>query len=64
MLIPFTKRVEYEREADILRRWEEGEGDEVLGSMKLNDREVHRTELAAFLTEEQLETYLSRGGGK
>ena len=58
---------QYEREADIIRRWEEGEDPEVLGAMKRNDREVHREELAEVLTPEQFETYTSRmdrAGGK
>ena len=52
----------YEREADILRRWQEGADPEVLGVMKQNDREVHRGELAQILTPGQLESYLARHG--
>ena len=49
-----------EREEDLIRRWEAGEEDEVLGAMKQGDREVHRAELADVLTSEQLATYLAR----
>ena len=52
---------QYQREADIVRRWQDGEDDEVLGEMKRNDREVHQGELAEVLTPAQLELY--RGWG-
>lgn len=47
----------YDREADVLRRWQAGEDAEVIGSLKENDHEVHRAELAAFLSAEQQEAY-------
>ena len=53
----------YDREADVLRRWEAGAPPEVLGELKRNDREVHRLELAEFLTPEQLAAFPSLLGG-
>jgi len=57
---------QYEREADVLRRWQEGADARVLATMKRDDREVHLAELAEILTPEQLEAYASRRewGGK
>ncbi|TDJ76782.1 MAG: hypothetical protein E2O39_02725 [Planctomycetota bacterium] len=54
---------QYDREAELVRRWEAGEDTEILGELKRSDREAHRNELAGFLTPAQLETYTSRGGG-
>ena len=54
----------YEREAEYIRQWEAGASEEIIGELKALDRETHVAELAVFLTPEQLETYLSRGGGK
>lgn len=54
----------YEREADLVRRWEAGEDPAVLGEQKQADRDAHREEVSAFMTPEQLETYTSEGGGK
>ena len=54
---------QYDREAELVRRWEAGEDSEVLGELKRSDREAHRDELAGFLTPAQLETYASRSGG-
>ncbi len=54
----------YDREADLVRRWEAGEDPELLGETKRIDRETHRAQVAAFLTPQQLETYTSRGSGK
>lgn len=53
----------YEREAELVRRWEAGEDPAVLGDVKAADREAHRREIAAFLTPAQLETYVARDGG-
>ncbi len=53
----------YDREAELIRRWEAGEDPEALGELKRSDREAHHTDLSAFLTPAQLETYASRGGG-
>jgi len=55
---------QFERENELVRRWEAGEDDEVLGEQKASDRETLRVELSRFLSPQQLETYLSRGGGK
>lgn len=55
---------QYEREAELLRRWRAGEDDEVLGELKQSDQETHRAELREFLSEEQLETLGSLGGGR
>lgn len=52
----------YEREAELVRRWKEGEDPDVLGELKTSDLELHRAELARILSPHQLETY--RGGGK
>ena len=54
----------FERESELIRRWEAGEDDEILGEQKASDRETLRVELSRFLSPEQLETYLSRGGTK
>lgn len=51
---------QYEREAELTRRWEAGEDNEVLGQIKQADRETHFAELAGILTPAQLETYTSR----
>lgn len=53
---------QYERDAELARRWEEGEDDEVLGEIKRTDREAHIADVSAFLTPAQLETYSSRRG--
>lgn len=54
----------YEREAEYIRQWEAGASEEIIGELKAIDRETHVAELAVFLTPEQLERFLSRGGGK
>lgn len=56
----------YEREDDLLIRWESGEDPEVLGEIKLADRETHRVELEGILSADQLQTYqqMGRRGGK
>lgn len=53
---------QYDREAELIRRWEAGEDDEVLGEIKRTDRELHMTELSDFLSPTQLETYSSGAG--
>ena len=50
----------YDREQDVVRRWQDGEDPEVLGELKRNDWEVHVQEVAGFLTPEQFETYSSK----
>lgn len=55
---------QYDRETDLIRRWEAGEDPEILGEQKRSDREALRGDLAVFLSPEQLETFLNRGGGK
>ncbi|MCP3914567.1 MAG: hypothetical protein GY711_03300 [bacterium] len=52
---------QYDREAELLRRWEAGEDSEVLGEVKASDRTAHRAALAEFLTPEQIQTFSSRG---
>lgn len=57
----------YEREAEILRLWEEGVADEVLGEQKSNDRAAFQADLNGVLSVEQVELYLESaglGGGK
>ncbi len=56
--------VQYEREAELVRRWEAGEDPELLGERKVADREQHLAEVAAFLSAQQYETYAARVGGK
>jgi len=57
---------QYEREAELVRRWEAGEDSELLGEQKTADREAHRADVTVFLTPAQLETYWARvsGGGE
>ncbi len=55
---------QYDRETDLIRRWEAGEDPELLGEQKRSDREAFQSELALFLSADQLETFLNRGGGK
>ena len=54
----------YDRDAELTRRWENGEDSEILGEIKRTNRETHLTELGQILTPSQLETYSSRGGGR
>lgn len=54
---------QFDREADLTRRWEAGEDPAVLGEVKRSDREAHLAELSGFLTAEQLESYSAGGGG-
>ena len=58
--------VRFEREAELLRRWEEGEDAGVLGEIKRDDRELHLQEVAEFLAPAQLESYteVQGSGGK
>ncbi len=49
--------VQYGREAEISRRWEEGEDPEVLGEAKRADGEAFDRDLREFLTEEQATTF-------
>jgi hypothetical protein len=55
--------VQYDRNAELTRRWEAGEDTQVLGEVKRTDREAHLTELSVFLTPEQLEVYSAPGSG-
>lgn len=57
---------QYERGADLERRWREGEDVAVLGEVKADDYQSHRDDLAGILTPQQLETYgaARQGGGK
>ena len=52
---------QWDREAEYLRLWEQGADEEILGELKVSDQKAHSNELAGFLTEEQVQTYL-RGG--
>lgn len=56
----------HERDSELMRRWKEGEDEEVLGEQKRIDHQNHRDELSRILTPQQLETYSSArsGGGK
>ncbi len=57
--------MQYERNADLTRRWRAGEDTEVLGEVKRSDYQAHQDELAGILTPDQIELYRSsRGGGK
>lgn len=47
----------YEREAEVYRRWMEGEEDGALGEQKRADGEAFYADLAGFLAPEQLETF-------
>lgn len=57
---------QYDREAELTRRWEAGEDPEVLGEVKRQDREAHFEDLSRFLGQDQLERYSERAlrGGK
>lgn len=57
---------QYDREAELTRRWKAGEDAEVIGEVKRSDREAHITDLSGFLTPAQLERYSAqrRGSGK
>jgi len=57
---------QYDREAELTRRWQAGEDPEALGEIKGTDRETHLAELSGILTPEQLESYTTRRnrGGK
>jgi hypothetical protein len=48
---------QYDREAELTRRWQAGEDPAVLGELKRSDGEVHIAELAGFLTTAQFERY-------
>jgi hypothetical protein len=52
------------QDADLTRRWEEGEGAEVLGQVKADNRVAHQSELARILTASQLEQHQERRTGK
>jgi hypothetical protein len=51
-------------DADLTRRWEEGEDTEVLGQVKADNRVAHQAELARILTTAQLEQHQGRRTGK
>lgn len=53
----------YDRENEMLQAWQNGESDEVLGQMKLDNRTTHMAEVELFLSPEQFQTYSNRGGG-
>jgi hypothetical protein len=53
---------QYDREAEVLRRWESGEGNELIGELKSTNRQALRDDLSGFLSEEQLTRYMSRPG--
>ncbi len=57
---------QYDRDAELIRRWEAGEDAEVLGELKRTNAESHSSDLSAILTPDQLETYSARRrrGGK
>jgi len=57
---------QYDREAELTRRWQTGEDPAVLGELKRSDHEAHLTELSGILSLDQLERYsgLRRAGGK
>lgn len=57
---------QYDREAELTRRWEAGEDPVVLGELKLSDREAHLAQLELFLAPAQFESYSVSGdsGGK
>lgn len=52
---------QYDREAELTRRWEAGEGTEALGEAKRSDREAHLVDLSGFLSPFQLERYSASG---
>ena len=55
----------YEREDDLLIRWQSGEDPEILGEVKAEDAALHQAEVELILTPTQLETYRqSAGRGK
>jgi hypothetical protein len=56
----------YEREAEMLRMWQDGAGDQAVGQQKRADAEAFRDELASFLDEDQLQGFWSgaEGAGK
>jgi len=56
----------YERDADMSRRWHEGEDPEVIGELKMTNNQAHQDALSLILTPEQLESYrsLGRWGGR
>ena len=54
----------FDREEEVLMRWEAGESPEVLGRLKDDHYSAFRDELSRFLTPGQVETYLGNGGGK
>ncbi|MHC5211813.1 MAG: hypothetical protein ACYTG2_13925 [Planctomycetota bacterium] len=49
----------YDRETEVLRLWADGASDGVLGQSKSDNAQAFQDELAAFLTPEQLETYMA-----
>jgi hypothetical protein len=55
---------QYDREDELRRQWEEGVEDEVLGEQKAADRLSFRTEVEAFLSVEQAETFWERLGSR
>jgi len=51
----------YEREEELVRLWEEGADDEVLGAAKTGSRTSFLSDLEVFLTPEQYETWSTSG---
>ena len=48
---------QYEREDELVRRWEEGEDPQALGLTKRTDRETFRQDVERFLSAEQAESF-------
>lgn len=48
---------QYEREAELIRLWEQSVDDELLGQRKTDDLRTFSDELAGFLSEEQLDAF-------
>lgn len=53
----------YERDAELVRLWEAGEDEEILGEIKTTNRADHLDEVSRFLTPDQFDRYFNRGGG-
>jgi hypothetical protein len=48
---------QYDREAELTRRWQAGEDPAVLGELERSDGEAHIAELAGLLSTAQFERY-------
>jgi hypothetical protein len=51
----FVTRID--READLTRRWKQGEDVALLGQVKQSDQTAHEAELSGILTPDQIESY-------